>query len=42
MDHNKMTGNFTILENVQHGDDLLCSYPACPKNFVKFRFCGYC
>ena len=35
LDHTIETGYFTVSKNVQHGDELICSYPACQSAGVK-------
>mmetsp|Transcript_12596 Transcript_12596/g.27843 ORF Transcript_12596/g.27843 Transcript_12596/m.27843 type:complete len:407 (+) Transcript_12596:1172-2392(+) len=42
MDHNFKTAHFVIPENIEHGAELLCSYPSCRNAGVKFRFCTVC
>ena len=42
LDHNIKTAFLLISENVQHGDELKCSYPACAEQGVKFCWCSYC
>jgi hypothetical protein len=33
---------FVIPHDIKHGDDLVCSYPACQSKGVKFCFCTVC
>lgn len=42
MDHNPLTAYFVISKGVKHGDDVVCSHPACRNAGVKFRYCSYC
>lgn len=41
-DHNFRTAHFIIPRDIQHGQDLVCSYPACRDLGVKFRYCLFC
>jgi hypothetical protein len=36
------TAHFIIPSDVVHGQDLVCSYPACRDSGVKFRYCIHC
>ncbi len=36
------TAYFVIPENVQHGEELICSYFACRNAGIKFRYCTHC
>lgn len=42
MDHNPLTAYFVINNGVQHGEDVVCSHPACRNAGVKFRYCSFC
>ncbi|KAL7472823.1 hypothetical protein ACHAXS_013196 [Conticribra weissflogii] len=42
VDHNFKTAYFIIPEGIEHGDELMCSYPACRQAGVKFRYCLHC
>mmetsp|Transcript_2731 Transcript_2731/g.6288 ORF Transcript_2731/g.6288 Transcript_2731/m.6288 type:complete len:894 (-) Transcript_2731:257-2938(-) len=42
VDHNFKTAYFVVPEGIEHGDELLCSYPACRAAGCKFRYCLYC
>lgn len=42
MDHNFKTAYFVIPENVEHGEELICSYFACRNAGIKFRYCTHC
>ena len=42
VDHNFKTAYFVIPEGIEHGDELMCSYPACRQAGVKFRYCLHC
>ena len=42
VDHNFKTAYFVIPESIEHGDELMCSYPACRQAGVKFRYCLHC
>lgn len=42
VDHNLKTAYFVIPDGVEHGDELMCSYPACRQAGVKFRYCLEC
>jgi len=42
MDHNPLTAYFVINKNIQHGEDVVCSHPACRNAGVKFRYCSFC
>jgi hypothetical protein len=42
MDHNFKTAYFVIPESVEHGEELVCSYPACRDGGIKFRYCSDC
>ena len=42
VDHNFKTAYFVVPEGIEHGDELLCSYPACRSAGCKFRYCLYC
>ena len=42
VDHNFKTAYFVIPNGIEHGDELLCSYPACRQAGVKFRYCLQC
>ena len=36
------TAYFVIPENVEHGEELICSYFACRNAGIKFRYCTHC
>mmetsp|Transcript_21788 Transcript_21788/g.45820 ORF Transcript_21788/g.45820 Transcript_21788/m.45820 type:complete len:964 (-) Transcript_21788:155-3046(-) len=40
--HNAATAFLTLKPEVNHGDELTCSYPDCQKLGVKFRYCAMC
>ena len=42
VDHNFKTAYFVIPDGVEHGDELVCSYPSCRQAGVKFRYCLHC
>ena len=42
VDHNFKTAYFVIPEDSEHGDELMCTYPACRNAGVKFRYCLHC
>jgi len=42
VDHNFKTAYFVIPDGIEHGDELMCSYPACRQAGVKFRYCLQC
>lgn len=42
VDHNFKTAYFVIPDGIEHGDELMCSYPACRQAGVKFRYCLEC
>lgn len=42
VDHNFKTAYFVIPQGIEHGDELVCSYPACRQAGVKFRYCLHC
>jgi hypothetical protein len=42
VDHNFKSAYFVIPENIEHGDELICSYPACRQAGIKFRYCFQC
>lgn len=42
MAHNFKTAHFIIPPNIQHGDELVCSFPACRAAGAKFRYCLHC
>lgn len=42
VDHNFKTAYFVIPDGIEHGDELICSYPACRQAGVKFRYCIDC
>jgi hypothetical protein len=42
MDHNPLTAYFVINKGIQHGEDVVCSHPACRNAGVKFRYCSFC
>lgn len=42
MAHNFKTAHFVIPPNIQHGDELVCSFPACRSAGAKFRYCLHC
>lgn len=42
MAHNFKTSYFIIPDNIQHGDELECSFPACRSAGAKFRYCLHC
>ncbi|KAL3807061.1 hypothetical protein ACHAXA_008007 [Cyclostephanos tholiformis] len=42
VDHNFKSAYFIIPDNIEHGDELMCSYPACRQAGVKFRYCLHC
>ena len=41
-DHNFKTAYFVIPDGIEHGDELVCNYPACRQAGVKFRYCLHC
>ena len=41
-DHQFAQAHFVVPPNIQHGDELVCSYPACRDAGVKFCFCTHC
>jgi hypothetical protein len=41
-DHQFQKAHFVIPSDIQHGDELICSYPACRDAGVKFCFCTHC
>jgi hypothetical protein len=36
------TAHFVLPKGVEHGQDLVCSYPVCRDGGVKFRYCLFC
>ncbi|KAL3802029.1 hypothetical protein ACHAW5_001834 [Stephanodiscus triporus] len=42
VDHNFKTAYFVIPDSIEHGDELMCSYPSCRQAGVKFRYCLQC
>jgi len=42
MDHNFKTAYFVIPEEVEHGEELICSYYSCRNVGIKFRYCVHC
>lgn len=42
VEHNFKTAYFVIPDGIEHGDELMCSYPACRSAGVKFRYCLHC
>eukprot|EP00573_Skeletonema_grethae_P010462 CAMPEP_0201697938 /NCGR_PEP_ID=MMETSP0578-20130828/15592_1 /ASSEMBLY_ACC=CAM_ASM_000663 /TAXON_ID=267565 /ORGANISM="Skeletonema grethea, Strain CCMP 1804" /LENGTH=680 /DNA_ID=CAMNT_0048184305 /DNA_START=106 /DNA_END=2148 /DNA_ORIENTATION=- len=42
VDHNFKTAYFIIPDGIEHGDELVCSYPSCRQAGVKFRYCLHC
>jgi hypothetical protein len=42
MAHNFKTAHFVIPPTIQHGDELVCSFPACRSAGAKFRYCLHC
>jgi len=40
--HNFESAYFTIPDDLDHGADLYCSYPACRTEGCKFRYCATC
>jgi hypothetical protein len=42
VDHNFKTAYFVIPDGIEHGDELVCSFPACRQAGVKFRYCVDC
>jgi len=42
VDHNFKTAYFVIPDGIEHGDELMCNYPACRQAGVKFRYCLHC
>lgn len=42
VDHNFKTAYFVIPDGIEHGDELVCSYPSCRQAGVKFRYCLHC
>mmetsp|Transcript_116068 Transcript_116068/g.335204 ORF Transcript_116068/g.335204 Transcript_116068/m.335204 type:complete len:783 (-) Transcript_116068:12-2360(-) len=41
-DHNFRNAHFVIPPDVQHGEELICSYEACRLGGIKFRYCEIC
>jgi hypothetical protein len=41
-DHSFQSAYLVIPQDVQHGQELICSYPACRESGVKFCFCKHC
>jgi len=41
-DHNFRNAHFVIPSDVQHGEELICSYEACRHGGIKFRYCATC
>jgi hypothetical protein len=41
-DHQFAQAHFVVPQNIQHGDELVCSYSACRDAGVKFCFCTHC
>ena len=42
MAHNARTAYFVVPPSIQHGDELMCSFPACSSAGCKFRWCAVC
>lgn len=42
MAHNFKTAYFMIPPTIEHGDELLCSFPSCRSAGAKFRYCLHC
>ena len=42
MAHNFKTAYFIIPPTIEHGDELLCSFPSCRSAGAKFRYCLHC
>jgi len=42
VDHNFKSAYFVIPDGIEHGDELVCSYPSCRQAGVKFRYCLHC
>mmetsp|Transcript_35869 Transcript_35869/g.54438 ORF Transcript_35869/g.54438 Transcript_35869/m.54438 type:complete len:853 (+) Transcript_35869:114-2672(+) len=42
MDHNFKTAYFRISKNMEHGEELICSYFSCRNAGIKFRYCIKC
>ena len=42
MAHNFKTAYFIIPPGIEHGDELLCSFPTCRSAGAKFRYCLHC
>mmetsp|Transcript_35865 Transcript_35865/g.54407 ORF Transcript_35865/g.54407 Transcript_35865/m.54407 type:complete len:816 (+) Transcript_35865:114-2561(+) len=42
MDHNFKTAYFRISENIEHGEELICSHCSCRNAGIKFRYCIKC
>ncbi len=40
--HNFKSAYFIIPPNIEHGDELLCSFPLCRNAGAKFRYCLHC
>lgn len=38
----QQTAYFVINNGIQHGEDVVCSHPACRNAGVKFRYCSFC
>ncbi|KAG7360233.1 hypothetical protein IV203_035332 [Nitzschia inconspicua] len=41
-DHNAKTAYFVVPHDIEHGKNLICSYPPCADLGVKFCFCVHC
>ena len=42
VEHNPKTAHFRISEDMQHGTELVCSFPACRRAGIKFCYCAFC
>ena len=42
MAHNARTAYFVVPPSIQHGDELMCSFPGCRSAGCKFRWCAVC
>ena len=42
VEHNPKTAHFRISEDMKHGTELVCSFPACRKAGIKFCYCAFC
>ena len=38
----QQNAHFRIPEDIKHGDELICSFPACRDGGVKFCYCAHC